>query len=102
MLLLARLVSATAIFAVMSLVGVTAAICVAMVALSFVHGLSRTVDRVVFVSCITAGVLMGLSFVHREMRIWRRTDRQRQGRCIHCGYDLRASNGQCPECGAYA
>lgn len=26
--------------------------------------------------------------------------RARQGRCIHCGYDLRVSSGHCPECGS--
>jgi hypothetical protein len=30
----------------------------------------------------------------------RRLSRRRSGRCISCGYDLRASVGCCPECGA--
>lgn len=33
-------------------------------------------------------------------RFLRRKSRVRAGRCVRCGYDLRASTGVCPECGA--
>jgi hypothetical protein len=32
----------------------------------------------------------------------RRRRRRRAGRCVECGYDLRATPGRCPECGAEA
>jgi hypothetical protein len=36
----------------------------------------------------------------RLVRNRKRRRRHREGRCLHCGYDLRSSPGRCPECGA--
>ncbi len=45
---------------------------------------------------LLTGLPPAVWLVHRL----RKMRRAREGRCLHCGYDLRASPEQCPECGA--
>lgn len=48
---------------------------------------------------VGAAVLLALCLkqVHRRRIVrWRAA----HGLCLHCGYDLRASSGRCPECGS--
>lgn len=45
-----------------------------------------TCPAIIVISLLLAGAL-------------RRRKRLRSGRCVQCGYDLRASSGVCPECG---
>jgi len=44
-------------------------------------------------------VAQAIMLVRRQLR---RMQRRRHGQCVRCGYDLRASMGRCPECGAMA
>jgi hypothetical protein len=43
------------------------------------------------------GLLLSTLLAARQVPLWRR---RRRGLCVHCGYDLRASPGRCPECGS--
>lgn len=50
-----------------------------------------------FVSAVTAVPL--LVWLRREFRQRKKPRWKAQGRCVNCGYDLRASESRCPECG---
>ena len=48
-----------------------------------------------------AGVVM-CAAIFQIIRLEDLRKRRESGLCVHCGYDLRASPGRCPECGAAA
>jgi hypothetical protein len=62
-------------------------------------GSRATVISVPFWAVAVVTVTMPLFALRRRVR-----DRRliREGRCRACGYDLRATPGRCPECGAMA
>lgn len=60
---------------------------------AFTH-VNVQVPHVVLLAILAPGVLWPLLYWRR----WRR--RVKRGRCVKCGYDLRASPERCPECGA--
>ena len=53
---------------------------------------------------IAHALLFGMVIVGAVVMIrnTRRTVRTDEVRCVHCGYDLRATPQRCPECGASA
>lgn len=56
---------------------------------------SAAVGAVVWGCGLTAGITVGVS----TWRVRRREWRSLCGRCLNCGYDLRATTDRCPECG---
>lgn len=58
--------------------------------------------RLYFVPYWALLVLLAVAPVTLGWLRYRRYRRSRRGLCPGCGYDLRASEGRCPECGAVA
>ena len=51
---------------------------------------------------VVAGAVFGVLYLSVQRQygpIRRFRTRVGEGRCLHCGYDLRGSTGRCPECG---
>jgi hypothetical protein len=59
----------------------------------FVYGEANVAHWLVSLLTLPLPVLALFKWVHRSKRYAR-------GRCVTCGYDLRASSDRCPECGA--
>ena len=50
-------------------------------------------------SLVSAFALLPSIATFRQVRVARRRRRARLGRCVACGYDLRATPERCPDCG---
>lgn len=65
----------------------------------FAHNGPRLHLRGLIVPLWIPMLLLAFPKVVSTYRTRERRRRLRRGLCIHCGYDLRASPGRCPECG---
>lgn len=69
---------------------------------SFQIGIPHLDVRVPYQLVFLLGALIASWWALQGRREWREKHRELNGVCEGCGYDLRASAGRCPECGAGA
>ena len=55
-----------------------------------------------YISAYALSVLTGILLSTPSVRRRKQRERSEKGQCIQCGYDLPATPGRCPECGAAA
>jgi hypothetical protein len=63
---------------------------------------SRNLFTIPFYAIAIPAFLPPYFWFVKERNRRRVISRQKENRCIHCGYDLRATPDQCPECGTHA
>jgi hypothetical protein len=51
------------------------------------------------ITCWILGIPVAIFFARKSWNTAIRTERAKDGLCVYCGYDLRASPDRCPECG---
>jgi hypothetical protein len=89
--------SSPAYFAVMMSVGV--ALIIAKSGFFFIAGLRYGNPHLVVAASLVGAVIVMLWFGRQRYRHLVAQRRRKSGRCMTCGFDLRATPQRCPECG---